>query len=159
MELPELTPTDLLDNAEAYVSNSGASITFGGDVACYSPVADKIKCPTPDQFDSTESYYGVLLHELVHWTGHKTRCNRDLLNSFGSEDYAKEELVAELGAAFLCSDLGITPEPRQDHAGYLASWLKVLKSDKKFIVRAATKAQAAIDHLNGLQANQSSEAA
>lgn len=159
MDLPELTPTELLDHADAYVQNTGALITYGGDVACYSPVTDKIKCPTADQFHSTESYYGTLLHELVHWTGHKTRCNRDLLNTFGSEDYAKEELVAELGAAFLCCDLGITPEPRQDHAGYLAGWLKVLKSDKKFIVRAATKAQAAIDHLNGLQANRLIEAA
>jgi antirestriction protein ArdC len=86
----------------------------------------------------------------VHWTGHASRCTRDLKNRFGSEAYAMEELVAELGAAFLCADLGVTPELRPDHASYIANWLSVLKSDKKAIFTAASKAQQAANYLTSL---------
>jgi antirestriction protein ArdC len=91
------------------------------------------------------------MHELTHWTGAESRLGRDLKNRFGREAYAMEELVAELGAAFLCADLGVTPEPRDDHAHYVAHWLKVLKSDKKAIFTAASKAQAAVDFLTAQQ--------
>ncbi len=100
----------------------------------------------------TESYYSTALHELTHWTGHASRCARELNGQrFGSEAYAFEELVAELGSAFLCAELGITPEVRDDHAAYLASWLAVLKQDKRAIFAAASQAQHALDYLRNLQ--------
>lgn len=160
-ELPEvepMTPTELLDHAEQFVQRTGANIELAGDVACYNPVHDRIRCPKPDQFHTTQGYYSTMLHELTHWTGHKSREDRNLLNSFGSADYAFEELVAELGATFLCADLGIEAEPREDHAQYLASWIKALKDDKKAIVKAAKLAQAAADHLHGLQVDQAKAA-
>jgi antirestriction protein ArdC len=87
----------------------------------------------------------------VHWTGHASRNAREFGKRFGDRAYAFEELVAELGAAFLCADLGITPEPREDHAAYLAHWLKVLKEDKRAIFTAAAAAQRAADTLHALQ--------
>jgi antirestriction protein ArdC len=89
---------------------------------------------------ATEAYYSTVLHELTHWTAPSHRCNRDLSGRFGTEAYAMEELVAELGAAFLCAELGIAIEPRPDHAQYLAHWLNVLKADKRAIFTAASKA-------------------
>ena len=89
---------------------------------------------------------------MTHWTKHPTRLDRDFgRKKFGDEGYAREELVAEIGAAFLCCDLGITPEPRDDHAAYLDHWLKVLKEDKRAIFQAAAHAQRAVDFLHGLQ--------
>jgi antirestriction protein ArdC len=99
----------------------------------------------------TETYYATLLHELTHWTGHEIRLERDLSGRFGQEAYAMEELVAELGAAFLCADLSITNTPRPDHAAYVANWLKVLKQDKRAIFTAARKAAQATGYLAGLQ--------
>src|SRR6185437_11488275 len=99
-----------------------------------------------------ESYAATLAHELTHWTKHPARLARDFgRKAFGDEGYAREELVAEIGAAFLCCDLGITPEPREDHAAYLAHWLGVLKGDKRAIFQAAAYAQKAADFLHGLQ--------
>lgn len=94
-----------------------------------------------------ESYYSTLFHELSHWTGADTRCKRSLRGRFGDEAYAAEELVAELGAAFICARLGITNEARPDHAQYLASWLKVLKNDNRAIFTAASQAQKAADFI------------
>ena len=137
--------------------DAGAVIQEGGGMACYSPAQDIIRMPDRVRFNGTatmsagEAYYATLMHELTHWTGAEARCNRDMKNRFGSEAYAMEELVAELGAAFLCADLGVTPEPRDDHAQYIANWLKVLKADKKAIFTAASKAQAAVDYLNARQ--------
>jgi len=90
-------------------------------------------------------------HEATHWTGHPTRCARDLSGRFGSNAYAAEELIAELGAAFLCADMGLASEPRPDHAAYIETWLKVLKGDKRAIFTAASKAQAAADWMNARQ--------
>ncbi len=104
-----------------------------------------------DTSTPAEGYYGTLLHELTHWTGHEKRCDRDLRNRFGSEAYAAEELIAELGAAFLCADVGVTPQPRLDHAQYVQSWLRVLKNDKRAIFTASSKAAQAADYLGGLQ--------
>jgi antirestriction protein ArdC len=88
-------------------------------------------------------------HEHVHWTGAANRCAREFGNRFGDEAYTFEELVAELRAAFLCADLSL--EPRPDHAAYIASWLRILKNDKRAIFTAASRAQAAADYLTGLQ--------
>jgi antirestriction protein ArdC len=96
--------------------------------------------------------YATLAHEMTHWTRHENRLNRDFgQKRFGDAAYAVDELVAEIGAAFLCADLGITPETRDDHAAYIASWLHVLKNDKRAIFTAASHAQKAADYLHGLQ--------
>ena len=99
-------------------------------------------------FQSAEQFYSVLGHESIHWSGTQARLNRTFGEYKGDAAYAFEELVAEIGAAFLCSDLQIAPEPRPDHAGYLAHWLAVLRSDKKAIFTAASKAQAAVTYLH-----------
>jgi antirestriction protein ArdC len=106
--------------------------------------------PELNNFRDAESYYATL--ETTHWTRHGSRLDRDLgRKRFADAGYAMEELVAEIGAAFLCADLGITPETRDDHAAYIASWLQVLKNDKRAIFTAASHAQKAADYLNGLQ--------
>ncbi len=110
--------------------------------------------PTFGQFDDPQSYYAVLSHEATHWTGAKERLNREFAKRFGDEAYAAEELIAELGAAFLCAELSLCNEPRADHAGYIASWLKVLKNDKRAIFTAASKAQVAVDWMREQQMQQ-----
>jgi antirestriction protein ArdC len=138
--------------AEGFIAATRAIIRFGGDRAFYAPAFDVIQLPPLPAFRDTESYYSTALHELTHWTGHPSRCARELNgHRFGSESYAFEELVAELGSAFLCAELGITPEVRDDHAAYLASWLAVLRQDKRAIFAAASQAQRAADYLRGLQ--------
>ena len=104
--------------------------------------------PPFEAFRSGVAYYGTLAHEAVHWTSHADRCARDLKGRFGDEAYAAEELVAELGASFLAADLGLEPEPRPDHAAYIASWLKALQNDKRAIFTAAGRAQAAVDWMH-----------
>ena len=117
------------------------------------PSHDRIQLPPFEAFKDKESYYATVLHELTHSTRHPSRlawdCGR---KHIGDEGYAREESVAELGAAFLCADLGITPDIRDDHAAYIASWLKVLKDDKRAIFQAAAHAQRAADYLADLQA-------
>lgn len=136
--------------SEYLISASGAKITTGGPEACYIPSRDEIYLPPQAAFINREAYYGVAFHELCHWTGHKTRCARSLDGRFGSEAYAIEELIAELGAAFLSAEVGIAVEPRIDHARYISSWLKVLKNDKRAIFTAASKASEAADFLKRL---------
>lgn len=131
------------EDAEALIRASGACIRLGGDQACYLPRLDEIRLPLPSAFVSQDAYYGVAFHELTHWTGHVDRCARDLSGRFGSEAYAMEELVAELGAAFLCAEVGVSAEPRIDHAQYLTSWLRVFKSDPKALITASGKASQA----------------
>ena len=117
-----------------------------GHRAFYRHSTDSIHLPPREAFISTstssptEAYYSTLFHELTHYAGHETRCNRQLGNRFGDDAYAMEELVAEFGAAFLCADLQITCAPRTDHAQYLAHWLAVLRNDKRAIFAAASKA-------------------
>lgn len=147
--------------ALAFARNTGANVNVvaGSDRAYYSPLSDKIVVPAITDFIGTvtssaqEAYAGTILHELVHWSGHRSRLDRLKATSFGDEDYATEELVAELGATFLCADLQISAEPRPDHAQYLAAWLKALKGDKRLIVRAASAASKAANFLHGLQPN------
>lgn len=112
---------------------------------CYSPATDVIKMPYIDQFDDDESFQATLLHECVHSTGHSKRLNRPLINMFGTEEYAKEELVAELGAIFLCSELGIKYEISQ-HASYIKSWQKAIKSNSNYLLTAATAARKAHEY-------------
>ncbi len=153
---PASHPVTTLEAAEALVRATGAIIHHGGHRAFYRPSTDSIHMPPRDVFrdtahsSATEAYHSVLFHELTHWSGHPTRCNRDLAHRFGSEAYAMEELVAELGAAFLCGDLGITPAPRADHAQYIANWLQVLRDDRRAIFTAASKASEAAAFLVSL---------
>jgi antirestriction protein ArdC len=148
--IPELPETERLARAEAFASATGAVIEYGGDCACYIPSRDTVQMPEFAQFRTPEAYYAVLCHELTHWSGSKHRLDRQLGNRFGSQAYAMEELVAELGAAFTCARLGIATEPRRDHAPYVASWLKTLRNDPRAIFAAASKAQQASDYLAGL---------
>ena len=149
-----------IEQAEAFVAATGATIHHGGGRAFYRPSTDSIQLPPREAFVGTdtstpaESYYATLCHELIHWTSHESRCNRQLGKRFGDQAYAMEELVAELGAAFLCADLRITDAPRTDHAQYLASWLAVLKADKKAIFTAASKASEATAFLAAVQPSQ-----
>ncbi|MDQ0316415.1 ArdC family protein [Amorphus orientalis] len=151
---PEMSPLERLEAVDAFVQSTGATIKEGGGRACYVPSLDEIHMPDGDRFfdtetrSRTEAFYGVLSHELTHWTGAPHRLARDLTGRFGSDRYAMEELVAELGAAFLCAKLSITPEVRDDHASYLANWLDVLKRDKKAIFTAAARAQDAVEYLS-----------
>lgn len=139
-------------HAEAFVAATGASISHGGTQASYNIGLDRVRMPALDCFHDTGSYYATLIHELTHWTRHPSRLDRDLgRKRWGDAGYAMEELVAELGAAFLCADLGLEPEPREDHAAYIASWLKVLNDDKRAIFSAAAHAQRAVDFLHGMQ--------
>lgn len=137
------TKTDVV----SFFDGLEAKVVHGGDRACYVPSRDVIHLPPFEQFESAEAYFSVRAHETVHWTGPKHRLHRDLTGRFGTNAYAMEELVAELGAAFLCSALGVSPQPRKDHAAYLASWLKVMRGDNKAVLTAAGKAQQAVDFL------------
>jgi antirestriction protein ArdC len=136
-----------ISSIEALTVKSGAKLQFGGDRAYYSPSQDYIAMPHKTQFNSEASYYATLLHELAHWSGHKSRLDRDLSGRFGNEAYAAEELIAELSAAFLCARYSITGELR--HSSYIASWLRVLKNDNKAIFKAAALAQKSADYLAG----------
>jgi antirestriction protein ArdC len=134
--------------AESYFAAVPATVVEGGNRAYYAPAADAIHLPALAQFDTAARYYGTRAHETVHWTGHRHRLDRDLTGRFGSDSYAAEELVAELGAAMWCAQAGLSAVTRQDHASYLAGWLCVLRSDARALVTVAARAQAAVDHLN-----------
>lgn len=133
--------------ADALFVRHGAKVRHGGSEAFYTQGYDFIQVPPLEAFESEEHYWGTLLHELTHWTGHKDRLNRDLAGRFRSERYAAEELVAEMGAAFLCGALGIGGRLR--HPEYIGNWLSVLKSDKRAVFKASSLAQAAADFLLG----------
>jgi antirestriction protein ArdC len=117
-------PLQLIDSAERFFAATGANFRHGGNQAFYAPGPDLIQLPPPEAFNDAESYAATKAHELTHWTAHPTRLARVLGKRFGDNAYAAEELIAELGAAFLCADLGITPEPRDDHAAYMEHWLE-----------------------------------
>ena len=149
---PELDTLPRIDHAELFFANTGADIRHGGDRAYYAQEADYVRLPPFVSFRDAESYCATLAHELTHWTKHPARLNRDFgRKQWGDEGYAREELVAEIGAAFLCCDLGITPETREDHAAYIDHWLKVMKEDKRAVFQAAAHAQKAADFLHDLQ--------
>jgi antirestriction protein ArdC len=144
-------PQQRIEAVEAFFRNVGAIVRHGGNRAFYTTAGDYIQMPEFGQFVAADRYYSTLAHEHVHWTGAANRCAREFGKRFGAEAYAFEELVAELGAAFLCADLVLSNDPRPDHAAYIATWLRVLKNDKRAIFTAASKAQAAVDYLTNLQ--------
>lgn len=125
----------------------GADIRHGGDRAYYTSGLDFIGMPEPKAFQSTDLYYSTLLHEITHWTSHKDRCARELGKRFGDESYAAEELIAEMGSAFLCAHLGVELHGLTHHAAYLQSWIRVLKADNRAIFTAAKQAQCAADYV------------
>ena len=137
--------------ADTYFASIGADVITGGNRACYIPADDRIHVPHLSQFEQPALYYSTTCHEHVHWTAHPSRLARDLTGRFGDDAYAVEELIAELGAAFLCADLQISLTPRPDHAEYIANWLEVLRNDKRAIFHAAATAQRAADFLHSLQ--------
>ncbi|WP_080752131.1 ArdC family protein [Bradyrhizobium japonicum] len=142
---PAIPEREILPQAESLAVATLADIRIGGAQAFYSPSDDTVHVPPQPAFFEQINYYRTLFHELGHWTGHPRRLNRDQSGSFGSKPYAKEELVAELTAAFVCAALSIKPTVR--HADYLGSWLNVLREDSRAIFRAASRASKAADFL------------
>jgi antirestriction protein ArdC len=144
-----------IERAEQFFSATGVDIRHGCTRAYYAEGLDYVQMPPFETFRDAESHAATLAHELAHATKHAKRLARDMGRvRWGDEGYAKEELVAELGAAFLCADLAITPEVREDHAAYIGHWLKALQDDKRLIFTAAAQAQRAVDYLHSLQPQQ-----
>jgi antirestriction protein ArdC len=135
----------ILPEVEALIRASGADLRLGGDKAFYSPALDYIQVPRPEAYSEPINWHRTALHELGHWSGAPNRLGRDLSGSYGSKSYAREELVAEMTAAFTCATLGVTPTVR--HADYIGSWLEVLREDDRAIVRAASAASKAAEFL------------
>jgi antirestriction protein ArdC len=153
----EITPVAVTEKpftanqlAEERIIKTGARISHGGDAAFFMPSQDRIQMPNKSAFENEASYYATAFHELTHWAGHETRLDRVKGKRFADPAYAFEELVAEMGAAFLCQDYGIQGELR--HAGYIQSWLKALRDDSKAVFKAAAYAQKAATYINGLDA-------
>jgi antirestriction protein ArdC len=148
----ELCASDIHQECRAaeFLKTSKAEVRHGGEEAFFLPAGDYIQLPYPERFDSIEHYYATSLHEHVHWTGHEARLAREFGKRFGDSAYAFEELVAELGAAFACAELGVTAKLR--HSGYIASWVKLLGEHKQAIFSAAARATEACDFLLGQSA-------
>lgn len=160
--LPHAEPVDRIAAAEAFIRYTGADIRSGGDQAFFRPrnargEGDYIQMPDERRFRDTatgsrsENWYAVELHELVHWSGDTHRLARTFGKRFADNQYAAEELVAEIGAAFLCADLRITPFLREDHAPYVAHWLALMKGDNRAVFTAAAAASRAVAYLYELQ--------
>ncbi len=155
-DLLPFTPSEFkpVEAAEALVKGyaDGPAIAEGGQQACYRPFTDTVQMPEPTRFASTEEYYSTLFHELAHSTGHAQRIDRKLTTEpkpFGSVDYGREELIAEMAAAFLCGHAGIVPAVMENQAAYIQGWLKTLKQDKRLVIAAAGAAQKAADWIKG----------
>lgn len=153
-EVPEREPINSpqrIDELEKFFSQTKADIRTGSKAAYYS-IHDYVEMPPIESFETVKGYYAALAHEMTHWTKPPTRLNRDFgRKQWGDEGYAKEELVAELGACFLAADLGFEPMPEENHSAYIKSWLKALQDDKKLIFSAASYAQKATEYLHSLQ--------
>ena len=133
---------------EAIIAATGADIRHGGDRAFYHPGRDFIQMPSRESFESRAAYYGTLAHEACHWTGHEDRLDRPMKNArFGDRAYSVEELVAEIGGAFLCTEVGVPQSDLSNQAAYLASWLAVLERDSTAIFTAAGQASRAVDYI------------
>ena len=146
---PRVDTIERIERAESFFAGTGAAIRHGGNMAYYNVSQDFVQMPPFAAFRDAESYYATLAHETTHWTRHKSRLDRGFgRKRFGDEGYAMEELVAELGSAFLSADLDLTPELRGDHASYIASWIRILNDDKRAIFTAASHAQRAVDFLH-----------
>jgi antirestriction protein ArdC len=154
--LPELELSDqseyvVNDRAEEVINGykSGPALLHGGDRACYSPAKDLVRMPEPESFSSSPEYYQTLFHELIHSTGHESRLDRLEPALFGSDPYAKEELIAELGASMLAGLIGLETSAGDNSAAYIANWLEALRNDRKLIISAAAAAQKASDRIVG----------
>lgn len=159
IEAPTRAAGERIEAFEAFAKATGADIRHGGGRAFYRMSDDFVQMPDFEAFPDSERYYSTLAHELTHWTRHPSRLDRDFgRKAFGDAGYAKEELVAELGAAFIGAAFGFKPDHIESHAAYIGSWLQVLKDDKRFVFTAAAKAQQAVDFLTGTKA-QADEAA
>ena len=145
--IPQLPETERIEHADTFFSGLDADIREGGSRAFYAPGEDYIQMPPFAVFKKADFRYSVLAHEVTHWSGAATRLNRNLAPRFQKEAYAAEELIAELGSAFVSAELGLEIEPRRDHAPYIQSWLAVLRNDRRAIFTAATQAQQAVDWL------------
>ncbi len=156
LEEGDFGAVERIESIEQFIKATGAVVNQDKGKACFSLLTDEISMPGKDVFfdngqSATENYYAVLLHELTHWTGGSKRLDREQVGKNSNESkYAFEELIAELGSAFLCAQFGIKQKGREDHAIYLKSWLQALKNDKKYIFNAASQSQKAVDFLNGL---------
>jgi len=155
-DAPKFTPSEVkpIETAERIIKGyaDGPVIEHGGSQAYYRPIEDKIRIPAPERFQNTELYFATLLHETSHSTGHSKRLDRKLdkeLRPFGSPDYGKEELIAEMSAAFLCGEAGIVPAVVENQAAYISGWLGQLKSDKKLVIQAAGAAARSADWILG----------
>ncbi|MEI3853575.1 MULTISPECIES: ArdC family protein [unclassified Ensifer] len=151
--MPELPEAERIERAECFCAALGIDIRHGGSQAYYRPSTDQVQMPEFACFRDAVAYYAVLLHECGHASGAKHRLDRDLSGRFGSAAYAMEECTVELLSAMICADLGLSAEPRPDHARYIASWLEVLRSDKRAIFTAASKAQEIADWMNAQQSD------
>ena len=147
--LPPINQDERLAQVDAFIKATGATIKTHGSQPCYSPILDTVTMPQWEDFTDAGAYYATLLHELTHWTGHKTRCDRDQSGRFGTPSYAQEELIAEMGAAFLCADMGIASNI-ENHASYLEGWLRGAKQDKMYLYRSMGKAQQAVQFIQSL---------
>lgn len=157
IEVPTVSLAERLDNVEGFIRNTNVVIKHKGKNASYNSAKDEIMMPKMASFidteysSATENFYSTLSHELIHWTGHANRLNRDFGKRFGDFTYAAEELVAEFGSAFLCAELEVSREPRKDHADYIANWLTALKGNKYLLANSASAASKAVGYLNELQ--------
>lgn len=154
---PRIEPIAACEQIRSRYTDS-PSIAFGGDRAYYKPSDDRIQLPPKDSFDSAESFYAVMFHEMAHSTGHEKRLRREGVEScapFGSEVYSKEELVAEFGSAFLCGIAGIAPAIVKNSASYIQNWMSALRQDSKLLISASSKAQRAADYILGNAKNES----
>lgn len=157
-QIEQQEPVNSIKLVEEFCQNTGATIKHGGNEAFYARQSDYIQMPDKENFvatkdaNTTENYYSVLFHELTHWTGAPHRLDRDKAQSKKEQEkYAFEELVAELGAAFLCAQTQLSQAPKESHALYIKSWLKALRNDNKYIFRASAQAGQAVAYLNDLQ--------
>jgi antirestriction protein ArdC len=156
---PQGTPIERVAEYETFFAATKATIRHGGTMAFYNVSQDAVQMPPLECFKDAPSYYATLAHEMTHWTRHKSRLDREFgRKRFGDQGYAMEELVAELGSAFLGADLKLTPDIRDDHAAYIGSWIKVLKNDSRAVFTAAAHAQRAADFLHGFQAKEAEAA-
>lgn len=154
---PETIAHDPIPAAQSVIDRTGASVHHGGFRAYYEPTADRITLPEMNAFETPEAYYQTAFHELGHWTGHKSRLDREGISSlaaFGSAVYSKEELIAEMTASFLCAQVGIDPD-LENSASYLAGWIRALRGDSKLAVRAAGAASKASDLILGVERGES----
>lgn len=137
---------------EEFIATTKATVKHDDQVrAFYSPSKDYINMPQIGQFKDSDAYYKTFFHELTHWTGHPSRCNRGIESNagFSSETYAKEELVAEIGSALLSREFEIDPETKQT-AAYVQNWMQAIRTDKNLIFGAASKAEKALEYLKGI---------